>query len=261
MEYLYKFVPKEYLALKINHCRMRLEEMPNYIVTERVRRGILRKVILADNHLYTIDSKLGKQLLVQVKKRKLIENQLNIYEAIWNCHFNDEPLPECRPHKVIRTLRIDTNKKVVMNKAFFDSLKNDDNSKYIKYKNNYFNGIYYRSAAERDIAIFYTNLGIPFKYEPSIMLTGLNTRVNPDFIIYIEELDTCIIHEHFGMKDYSDYLTTTKIKYSNYTKAGLIPDLDILFTYDNEEMPFDIRYLSAKLNAAIYGKAIITLPG
>ncbi len=88
------------------------------------------------------------------------------------------------------------------------------------------------------------------------MLAGLNKPINPDFIIYIEELDTCFIHEHFGMKDSSDYLTTTKTKYGNYTNAGLIPDLDILFTHDTGEMPFDIRCLSAKLNAAIYCKTI-----
>lgn len=55
------------------------------------------------------------------------------------------------------------------------------------------------------------------------------------------------------MKDSSDYLRITKLKYGNYTNAGLIPELDILFTHDVEDMPFDIRYLSAKLNTAIYG--------
>ena len=60
-----------------------------------------------------------------------------------------------------------------MNKEFFDSLKNDANSKYPKPTNNPFNGIYYRSAAEREIAIFYTEMGIPYKYEPEIMMKGL----------------------------------------------------------------------------------------
>ena len=53
------------------------------------------------------------------------------------------------------------------------------------------------------------------------------------------------------MKDSSDYLRMTKVKYGNYTNAGLIPELDILFTHDVEDMPFDIRYLYAKLNTAI----------
>lgn len=100
-----------------------------------------------------------------------------------------------------------------MNRDFFDSLKNDDNKKYPKKPFNYFNGIYYRSSAEREIAVLYTELGIPFKYEPTIKL------------------------------------------------AGMVPDLDILFTYDTDEMPFDIRYLLSKLNSAVYGTSIIHIPG
>ena len=49
----------------------------------------------------------------------------------------------------------------------------------------------------------------------------------------------------------------TKIKYGNYTNAGLIPDIDVLFTYANDENTFDPRFLSAKLNAAIYGTICI----
>ena len=260
MEYLNKYVPKEYLALKINYCRKRLKEMPDIYVTERNKNGIIGKKIIVDGHVYKFDSKRGQDAYELMNRRSAIESQLQIYEAIWKCHFKDEPLPECKPHKVIRTLRTDTDKYIVMDKAFFDSLENDDNRKYPKFKSYYFDGIYYRSAAERDIAIFYTDLGIPFKYEPTIMLAGLNKPINPDFVLYIEELESCKIHEHLGMKDSSDYLTTTKLKYGNYTNAGLIPDMDVLFTHDTNEMPFDIRYLSAKLNTAVYGTAIISLP-
>ena len=147
-----------------------------------------------------------------------------------------------------------------MDKSYFDSLKNDDNTKYQKYKSNLFNGIYYRSAAERDIAIYYTEMGIPFKYEPSIMISGLTKAINPDFVLYIKELDSCKFHEHLGMKDYADYLRDTKVKYSNYLGAGLIPDVDIIFTHDNDDAPFDIRYLSAKLNSAVYGSIICRDP-
>lgn len=160
------------------------------------------------------------------------------------------------PRKVTRTLAVDYDKHVVMNKAFFDSLINDSNTKHPKQFGYFFNGINYRSASERDIAILYTELGIPFKYEPSISLAGLSNPINTDFVLYIRELDTCKFHEHFGMKESSDYLRMTKVKYGNYTNAGLVPDLDILFTHDTEEMPFDIRYLLTKLNSSIYGSLI-----
>ena len=140
-----------------------------------------------------------------------------------------------------------------MNKVYFDSLKNDADNSYPKPTNYFFNGIYYRSAAERDIAVCYTEMGIPFKYEPEVYLKGLVKAVYPDFVTYFEELDNCKFHEHFGMKDYSDYQRITKIKFNNFVNAGLIPGLDIIFTHDTDAITFDPGYLASKLDSAIYG--------
>ena len=94
---------------------------------------------------------------------------------------------------------------------------------------------------------------------PSVKLkTKLNGFIYPDFVPYFKEIDNCKIHEHFGMKNSANYLRVTGVKYTNYTNAGLVPELDILFTHDVEGMPFDIRYLSSKLNTAIYGTVIST---
>ena len=82
--------------------------------------------------------------------------------------------------------------------------------------------------------------------------------IYPDFVPYFKEIDNCKFHEHFGIKNSANYLRITGIKYTNYTNAGLVPELDILFTHDVEEMPFDIRYLSSKLNTAIYSAVIST---
>ena len=139
-----------------------------------------------------------------------------------------------------------------MNREYFDSLENDANDTYFKNDNYRFDGIKYRSAAERDIAIFYTEMGIPFKYEPRVTLKGLVKPVYPDFVPYFEELDTCKFHEHFGIKNSSDYFNTIKFKFGNFANAGLIQDVDVIFTYDTDKTWFDPRCLSAKLNGAIY---------
>ena len=47
-------------------------------------------------------------------------------------------------------LSISPDQQAVLDKSYFDSLKNDDNTKYQKYKSNLFNGIYYRSAPTRN---------------------------------------------------------------------------------------------------------------
>ena len=146
-----------------------------------------------------------------------------------------------------------TTTTVIMNKAYFDSLKMCENPKYPRPDNHIFRGVHYRSAAEKEIAIFYTEMGIPFVYEPDVMIKGLVKTINPDFVLYIKELDTCKFHEHFGMRDYSDYLSNTKQKCSNFANAGLGQDIDVLFTYGMDDTWFDPWHMMTILNSAICG--------
>lgn len=255
---LLDYIPREYLALKINYCRQQLKLLPNTRIQIHKVSGIPTERLFVGNHRYNPNSPTGQKYMSVFKQRDELERQLRVYLSIWDYYFKDEPLPECEPHPVNRTLCIDAHNRVIMNRAYFDSLENDANKKYPKPKDYPFNGIYYRSSAEREIAIFYTEMGIPFKYEPAILIKDITTFSFPDFVLYIPELDNCKIHEHFGMKDSASYLKITKNKYYNYTNAGLVPELDIIFTHDVEEVPFDIRYAAAKLNTAIYGTMIAT---
>lgn len=247
------FIPREYLSLKINYCRQQLDKLPVITLQKDGRTSPPGKRVVVNNHRYAVSSSKGEYYYSLMHQRDLLERELHLYLSIWDYHFKGEPDPDYMPVQAKRTIWVDTGKPVIMNKEYFDSLKNDANTRYPKPTNNPFNGIYYRSAAEREIAIFYTEMGIPFKYEPEIMLKGLIKPVYPDFVPYFREIDACKIHEHFGMKDYSDYLNSSKIRFSNYANAGLIQDLDILFTHDTGDTWFDPRYLSAKINAAIYG--------
>lgn len=258
MEVINKHIMQEYLALKIDFCRKQLKQLPNVkLQIFNKNKKPIQKVIVG-KHRYLLDSEPGEKYLKIMQYKETLKRKLEYYEAVWKCKCKDIPYPECESHKVIRTLFVDKDTKVVMNKAYFDSLKNDANIKYPKPLDYPFNGTYYRSAAEREIAIFYTENDIPFKYEPEVSIKGLPGVIFPDFVIYIPELDNCKFHEHFGMKDSSRYLTITNTKYYNYTNAGLVPELDIIFTHDVEEIPFDIRELSYKLNAVICTTMIAT---
>ena len=200
-----------------------------------------------------ITSEPGSDLYRIWKQRDQLESELRIYEAIWYAYFKGEPPEDCGPIKANRIIYVDTNKPVIMNKDYFDSLKNDADDSYPKPDNYKFNGIKYRSAAEKEIAIFYTEMGIPFKYEPEVFIKGLVKPIHPDFVLYLRELDTCKIHEHFGMREYADYIRNSKTKFNNFLNAGLVQDLDVLFTHSTDNTHFDPRHLSAKLNGAIYG--------
>jgi hypothetical protein len=255
MNYPNLYIPKEYLALKINYCRKQLEQLPKVKMHERNNNGIARNIIVVDNHRYRIDTQIGKDYFAKSQKRDALEKELNVYEAMWNYKFAD-PIPSLDPVNISRMLYTGSTGPVVMNKEYFDSLKNDANVSYPKPVFYPFNGTYYRSAAERSIAIFYTEMDIPFKYEPEVKLVGLRKPVYPDFVPYFKEIDSCKFHEHLGILNSSDYIRDSKIKFGNFTNAGLLQDLDFIFTYSAEDTCLDPRYLSAKLNAMIFGSMV-----
>lgn len=256
MEILNKHYPREYLALKISYCRKYLKALPVVSLREHNIGGKLTKIVFVDDHRYHPDTALGKKGLELMRRREQLERELELYEAIWKYKYNDELPPEIEARSVKRTLWLDVGKPVLLNKAYFDSLEADANTEYEKPKDYEFDGTLYRSAAEREIAIFYTDMGIPFKYEPKVFIKGLADPIFPDFVMLIKELDNCKFQEHYGMKSSSSYLRSMSVKYSNYATAGLEPELDMIYTHDTDEMPFDIRELTHKLNTAIYSTVI-----
>jgi len=260
MNLMNNYIPKEYLALKINYCRKQLKELPVVSLQKYFPSNANKKRVVVNNHKYSSATDIGMKYIEIMNLRTQLERELRVYEAIWDANFIGEPLADCEPIKANRIIYVDTNKPVIMNKEYFDSLKNDADDSYAKPDNYKFNGIKYRSAAEKEIAIFYTEMGIPFKYEPEVFIKGLVKPIHPDFVLYLRELDTCKIHEHFGMREYADYIRNSKTKFNNFLNAGLVQDLDVLFTHSTDNTFFDPRHFSAKLNGAIYGTICMNKP-
>ena len=246
------YIPREYLALRINACKMALDKLPITSISTKKIRGTKTPVCYVDNHTYTSKSKLGQHYFELAEKRESYQSELDTALACWHSYFKGAVPDDITPRKVVRKYINHIGEHVTLNGEFFESLKNDANPDYPESKKYFFNGVYYRSVAEKEIAEFYTIHGIPFKYEPEIWITGMNKPIHPDFVIYIKELDCCKIHEHLGMMSFVTYLRVTKNKYEMYTNAGLIPGFDILFTYNTEELPFDIRIMWPQLNAMVY---------
>jgi len=247
------YIPREWLALKINACKMALSKLPDTSLHIRSIRSVKTPVCIVNGHMFTRKTEKGRYYFGLAEKREQYEEQLNVAECIWHSHFKG-PIPDdITPRTVVRMFNIGNGERVALDRAYFDSLKNDADPYYPESKKYFFNGIYYRSVAEKEIAEFYTTNGIPFKYEPEVWINGMNKPIYPDFVVYIKEIDCCKFHEHLGLMNFVNYLKTTKNKYIMYTEAGLIPDLDILFTYDTDDLPFDLRTLMPRLNSMIYG--------
>lgn len=255
MEYLDKYIPKELLALKINYCKKRLRELPRVSMIKGSIRGIPVVRLKSENHRFLSDSAKGRELSAVMAEREDLERQLEVYEAIWNYHYRADP-PVFDPPKITRTFRNANGEQVIMNKAFFDSLKNDANTNYPKPTTHPFNGILYRSEYEKEAAMYYTENKIPFKYEPELYIFGSKKPQYPDFIFYIPELDTCKIHEHLGLMNYTFYSRDLKLKCNTFIDAGLLIDQDVFFTFSDEDQPLDTRYLAAKINTSIFGTMV-----
>ncbi|MBR4404172.1 MAG: hypothetical protein IKT10_03570 [Clostridiales bacterium] len=252
MTILEPYIPKEYLALKINYCKQRLAELPEVVVTQRSVRGVKKTVLVNNSHIYSFETKIGQELFACFKMREQLLSDLTKYEGLWYSTYRSVPPEDLKPAQKIRKIYLSDSESAVMNSKFFESLKHDSNPFYPEHKTCFYNGTYYRSAAEADIARFYTEQNIPFKYEPEIWLRGLNRPIYTDFVILIKELNQCKFHEHFGIKYSVDYTRKTATTYNNYSGAGLLPGLDLLCTYDTPDVPFDIRSLHTKLNTVIY---------
>lgn len=258
MKYMNCYIPQEYLALKISYCRQQLDKLPEVKVQDRMINGSTVKKVIVNKHRYNLDSPTGSEYAKTVELRDGLERELALLEALWNYNYKT-PVPALPCKNANRVILVDSNKPVSMNKEYFDSLKNDANDKYPKPVFYPFNGTLYRSSYEREIAMFYTRMGIPFKYEPEVYINGLRKPIYPDFVPYFKEIDSCKFHEHFGMMSSSDYTRESKIKFSNYTNAGLVQGIDYMFTYAAEDTAFDPRFLAANINALVFGSMICSI--
>ena len=251
------YIPKEILALQINYCKQQLAELPEVNIGRRKRNGSFTEVYLVGLHCYQKNCDKGKELLSIYNKREELTCELSRLEGLWHSGYTCQPPEDIAPRKIERRLFINSSNSVLINGEFFDSLKNDADPNHRESKTFFYNGTYYRSASEVDIARYYTENGIPFKYEPEIWLNGLNYPIYTDFVVLIKALDLCKFHEHIGMKNSANYNRTTATKYTNYSGAGLLPELDIFYTYDIPGVPFDLRTLPIKLNGVVHSSLFL----
>ena len=257
MEINSKYIPREYLALKINYLKQLLNKMPDVRIADRKRYGKTEKRCLIGSHNYALNNPKVRRLCEIAINRQEIERLLDHCETEWQEHFSGSVPENIVPRSIPRTLNPNNPAlSTLMDKQFFDSLKNDANPYYREFKKVPYNGILYRSQAEAELARFYTENGIPFKYEPEIYLDGMQRPYFPDFVTLIKEINSCKFHEHLGMLSSSDYLRDNKIKVTNYLNAGLLPGHDLFFTYGNDDMVFSVDGIMPMLNSIIYNSLI-----
>lgn len=103
-----------------------------------------------------------------------------------------------------------------------------------------------RSKSEKIIADKLYALGIPYRYEYPLFLSG-GVRVYPDFtILKLPEREEVYL-EHFGRMDDADYVDTVLYKLNTYEKNEIYLGVNLFITHETSKNPLNTRVLDGML--------------
>ena len=97
-----------------------------------------------------------------------------------------------------------------------------------------------RSKSEAILADMFYDLGTPYRYEAELKLKNGAVRY-PDFTLLKTVTREEIYFEHFGLLDDEEYRTGCLKKMDEYRENGIYPGRNLLFSYETEESPLDIK--------------------
>ena len=102
------------------------------------------------------------------------------------------------------------------------------------------NGEMVRSKSEKILADRFAALGIPYKYEVPLQLSG-GLTIRPDFTLLNVRLRKEFYWEHFGMMDDPDYVAKALKKIERYIKTGFFPFEKLLISHETKSSPLDMK--------------------
>lgn len=79
--------------------------------------------------------------------------------------------------------------------------------------------------------------GIPFRYEYPLEIWG--SLFFPDITIPLFNENKFIYWEHFGMMSDRAYVDRATNKIASYSNAGILPNVDLIMTFENNNNPLD----------------------
>lgn len=99
-----------------------------------------------------------------------------------------------------------------------------------------------RSKSEVIIDMSLSAHKLPFRYESPLDLNG--RTFYPDFTIRHPESGEFFYWEHFGMMDNADYIDDCTSKLRVYARAGIIPTVNLIATYETADHPLSPQMVS-----------------
>lgn len=107
-----------------------------------------------------------------------------------------------------------------------------------------------RSKSEKISADKYLHLSIPYRYEYPIQLLDGRRKITfrPDFTLLNKRTCKVYYHQHLGMLDDPEYLSSNLWKLKIFENNGIMLGEQLFFTYETRDMPFDDRMLDRLIN-------------
>lgn len=107
-----------------------------------------------------------------------------------------------------------------------------------------------RSKSEAILADMLYRLGIPYHYEKPLNLGAGKVRY-PDFTLLKVDTREEIYLEHFGLLNDEEYRNNSLLKLDEYRNHGIYVGKNLLFTYETEYSPLDIKGIEKMLKAIL----------
>ena len=218
-----------------------------YIHVQQKENNIKRSYIRKRNH------KLAEQLAqkaYEIKMREVVNRRRRaLKESIGVLKSNDCSavyLEETAARQALITPLIPTDEQYI--EQWYQEHPGDRNSYVKTTAYTTIRGETVRSKSEKMIADAYYMAGVPYVYEPTVILPNGRTRY-PDFAVLNVRLRRTYYHEHFGMMDDEEYRQNAILRMREYNKNGFPVGEQMIVTFEGENIPFDQEELAEIIQA------------
>lgn len=108
------------------------------------------------------------------------------------------------------------------------------------------NGEYVRSKSEKILADLFLKLGVPYVYEPRIVLSsGLSAY--PDFVLLNLRTRKTYYWEHLGLISDDSYSSKALLKIYAYEKEDIILGENFIISMETPDAPLDVKRIKEKV--------------
>lgn len=242
------------LSSQISKIRERIEKLPEGKLISS-KNGRYRQWYQSDGHTKKYIPKKNKELLEKLAVKKFLnyqledlENEKRAIEYYLRHHREDVGKAESllsmnSEYRELISPYFKTKSTVVQEWLQEPFEQNTQYNENLKLKS--LSGNTLRSKSEVMIdTLLYVNK-IPFRYECALKLG--KKKIFPDFTIMHPKTGKIYYWEHFGQMSNEDYVRKACAKIQLYTLYGIIPDIDLIMTFETPENPLSTEMVMEKI--------------